>query len=129
MAIPINQLYPEEYIIEEDQKEMGQSNPHKNLVDYLQAVLRWFYRLERWLAIAEMNVYHRAIRNSEHYIVPDVALVKIALPPDEEEALRSWNADRMPPQVIFEVCSEGTWPNDVRERDRDKPAIYGRIGV
>lgn len=131
MALQINKsiVFPEEYIIEEDLKEMGESNPHTNLIEYLKDILQALYQLSRWLVISEMNVYHPAIRNSQHYIVPDVTLVKIVLSPEEEQALSSWDAERMAPQVVFEVASKGTWPFDVRERATDKPAIYGRIGV
>lgn len=131
MALQINKsiLFPEEYIIEEDLKEMGETNPHTNLIFYLKEVLKWYFHLQGWLVVSEMNVYHPLIRNSQHYIVPDVTLVKIALPFDEEQALSSWDAERMAPQVVFEIASKGTWPFDVRERDSDKPAIYGRIGV
>lgn len=122
-------LYPEEYIIEEDLKEMGETNPHKRLMIYLRMLLEWYYHQLGWLVITEMNVYHPAIRNTRKYIVPDVALVKIALPTEEVESLTSWDAERMAPQVIVEIASDKTWPNDVGSKDSDKPAIYGRIGV
>ena len=122
-------LYPEEYIIEEDLKEMGDSNPHTILIDYLKAILKHYYALARWLIISNMDVRHPAIHNSRNYIVPDVTLVKVVLSEEEEATLISWNAERLAPSVTFEVSSKGTWPNDVRERDSDKPAIYARIGT
>ena len=51
MAIPVNQLelYPEEYIIEEDHKEMGQSNPHKHPSEMKrEAVTAGFYHSPGW---------------------------------------------------------------------------------
>ena len=122
-------LYPEEYIIEEDLSDMGEINPHTRLIDRLAELLTWRFRLEGFLVLKDMDLMHPAIRNSGHYIVPDVMLIKITLSPEDEQALERWDATRQPPSVVFEVSSKSTWRHDVESQSHYKPAIYGRIGV
>ena len=125
----IAELYPEEYIIEEDLSEMGETNPHTRQGDKIADVLEWKYRDEGFLIVKNMNVHHSKVFNSRHYIVPDVTLVKINLSEAEIENINSWDAERQAPAVVFEVASRTTWPHDIQAGLHDKPVIYGRMGI
>ena len=122
-------LYPEEYIIKEDLKEMGDINIHQLVIDYIKNVLKQLYKINGWTVLTNINITHPAIRNSRNYIVPDIALIKAVLSKENFDLLRRWNGLRQPPSVVVEISSSSTWRHDVENDDDDKPAIYGRIGV
>ena len=121
--------YPEEYIIENDMLIKGQTGIHMLTIDHLIEVFRQLVRTDGWLMFFNLYVTHPAIRNTRQYIVPDIAIVKIVLTEEEIWALKEWDSFILPPAVVVEVSSEITWENEINNRDFDKPAIYGRMGV
>jgi len=101
---------------------MGETSIHAELVRYLMLVLTWLLRGQRCAIYENLNFYH-TLDPREYPLAPDVAVIKgVAY-----EHLRSWKIDmtRPAPQVVFEIASEETWKNDVRE----KPFKYATIGV
>lgn len=123
--------WPEEYVVRED--EMGENELQYRLVKYLVEVLDWYYRSTSYLINANLNHYHPAIRNSQHLVVPDLAILKNhSLDRANRVPLQSWPIDppeRNPPELVFEISSSSTWPHDIGPAQEDKPALYGRIGV
>jgi len=91
-------------------------------------VLEWLYRAEGWFVVSDLNIYRRKQRY-ERPLVPDVALFKgVVLAEPTWRGLRSWRMyepDRPPPQVVFEICSDTTWQDDLFV----KPAKYAPLGV
>ena len=122
-------IYPEEYLVEED--EMSESDPQFHLILYLAEVLKWYYRYLTWYVTGNLELRHPSIRNSQHKIVPDVLVFKeISLTDKERRKLTSWDvATRGAPTVVFEISSRSTWAGDVQAGLSQKRAIYGRIGV
>jgi Uma2 family endonuclease len=110
---------------------MGDSVAHDKLIFYLEAVLIHLYRYEKWLVAGNLNHYHDDIDNTQHLIVPDVAVFKgIEIPLEEQQQLTSWNmrhGKRAAPPVVIEVSSEGTYPGDIDLNK--KPRSYGLVGV
>jgi Uma2 family endonuclease len=125
-------IYPEEYLVEEDEDEMGESNSQFQLSNYLVEILKWYYQNQNWLVTGNLELHHPAIRNSQRKIVPDVLVFKdIDLSEEEQVNLTSWEIDEehpVPP-VVFEISSASTWRNDVQVGEHRKQSIYGRIGV
>ncbi len=122
-------LYPDEYIVEEDQ--MGNNTAQGLFIRYFIKVLEWLYRAEHWLIAAELNHYHTALNNSEKMIVPDIAVFKgINIPLEEQPKVTSWDmrkGDKVCLPLVIEACSPSTYQNDI-EADK-KPRLYGLIGV
>jgi len=124
------ELYPEEYLLEED--EMGESNAQFRLIKYLVEVLEWYYRLKDWLIAGNLELHHPAIQNTQAKITPDVIVFKgILITEEERQSLSSWDisSEALAPPVVFEISSRATWRNDIWAGSQRKPAIYGRIGV
>lgn len=124
------ELFPEEYLLEED--EMGESEAQSYIIDYLVAVLKWLFRFDACYIPDNLELYHRAVSNSQHKITPDISLFKNArMTPQEKHKLTSWNIDRrrVAPSVVFEVSSNSTWQSDVMPGENNKPVIYGRLGI
>jgi Uma2 family endonuclease len=107
---------------------MGESIAQSTLIFYLLKVLTWLYRAEGWLVVSNLNIY-RERRRDEYPLAPDVAVFKgVVLPSTNSRTLRSWRLyepGRPPPQVVFEISSDDTWKDDLRE----KPAKYAALGV
>jgi Uma2 family endonuclease len=125
-------IYPEEYLVEEDEDEMGESNSQFQLSNYLFEVLKWYYQDQNWLVTGNLELHHPAINNSQRKIVPDVMVFKdIDLSEEVQAVLTSWEIDKEhpAPPVVFEISSASTWRNDVKEGEHRKQSIYGRIGV
>jgi Uma2 family endonuclease len=118
--------YYDQHPTEEDL--MGESVAQSRLIFYLLQVLEWLYRAEGWFVVSDLNIYRRKQRY-ERPLVPDVALFKgVVLPERKWRGLRSWRMyepDRPPPQVVFEICSDTTWRDDLFV----KPAKYATLGV
>jgi len=126
----IEELYPEEYLVEED--DMSDNTAQTQLMLYLIQVLSWYYRLQNWFVIGNLQIKHPAIRNSQNKISPDVLVFKgIEIDQQSRDYMGSWRVDKThpPPPVVFEIGSEDTWENDIELGERQKPKIYGRIGV
>ncbi|MCU0492311.1 MAG: Uma2 family endonuclease [Chloroflexaceae bacterium] len=106
----------------------GSSAVQGHLVRYLVSLLEWHYRAEGWFIAADLNIYRRKQRN-EYPVAPDVALFKGVVVNDVgQRTFRSWRLyepDRPPPQVVFEICSDTTWDDDLNK----KPAKYATLGV
>jgi Uma2 family endonuclease len=118
--------YYDQHPTEEDL--MGESVAQSRLIAYLLQVLEWRYRAEGWFVVSDLNIYRRKQRY-ERPLVPDVALFKgVVLAEPTWRGLRSWRMyepDRPPPQVVFEICSDTTWRDDLFV----KPAKYATLGV
>jgi len=101
---------------------MGESRPHRALVDYLKHVLEWLFRHQACAIYENFNFFQTADEH-EYPLAPDVALIKgVTASPDI-----SWRVgkDGPPPQVVFEIASPKTWARDLEE----KPAQYAAMGV
>ncbi len=126
----ILEKFPEEYLVEED--EMSESSAQFQLVGYLVQVLLWYFRRENWFVIGNLLLNHPSIENSKQLITPDLSVFKdIAIDLETRKYLSSWKiGETQPaPPVVFEISSEETWKNDIGMGERQKPRIYGRIGV
>jgi Uma2 family endonuclease len=114
------QYYYDSHPTEEDL--MGETSWHSTLVDYLKAVLTWFFR-EQACAIYDNLNFYQTYNDKEYPVAPDLAIVK----GKPFHHMRSWAVGRGEPvpQVIFEILSLETWKKDLRE----KPAKYASMGV
>jgi Uma2 family endonuclease len=115
------EMHPEE-------EDMGEGYHHRNYANYLQEVLRWYYRAEKYLILADQLVFIDRNRTTS----PDIAVIKVPdaeVHPSEGE-LFSWRIsppDRPAPDVTIEISSDGNWGKDIEE---DKlPKVYGELGV
>jgi Uma2 family endonuclease len=118
----------EEYttFLEED---MPESQPQINLSDYLRAILKHLYRIEKWFNTGNLAIYPPTHNYPFTYMAPDVALFKGIVLSDAEQAdLTSWRMsepNRPAPTVVFEISSKETWPLDLNP----KPSHYQLLGV
>ncbi|MCU0492048.1 MAG: Uma2 family endonuclease [Chloroflexaceae bacterium] len=106
---------------------MGSSPAQGQLVRYLVSLLEWHYRAEGWFIAADLNIYLRKERYDKP-LVPDVALFHVVVPDASQRTYVSWRTyepDRPPPRVAFEICSDTTWKKDLEE----KPGRYATFGV
>jgi Uma2 family endonuclease len=104
---------------------MGESTFQADLIHYLVDILRWLYRAENWFIATNLNIY-QSHDYLEYPLAPDVALFKGIEKP--KNGLRSWKLllpDRPAPNVVFEICSDGTITDDLEE----KPEKYRKLGV
>jgi Uma2 family endonuclease len=118
--------YYDQHQTEEDL--MGESAVQSRLIRYLVQVFEWLYRAEGWFVVSNLNIYRERVRN-EYPLAPDVALFKgVVVAQPELRAFRSWRLyqpDRPAPQVVFEICSDTSWKDDIHT----KPAKYAALGV
>lgn len=107
---------------------MAESVVQFNLIQYLILVLRWLYHTEGWFIASNLNIYETT-NSIEYPLAPDVAVFKGLVISEEEQAtLRSWKIlppDQPAPTVVFEVCSDATWRDDLKL----KPEQYQEMGV
>jgi Uma2 family endonuclease len=126
-------LYPQQYLVVEEEDKVGDPAAQEILVDYLKDVLRQLYVLENWAVAGNRDLHHPSIQNQPRTITPDITVFKnIELTPEERFQMRSYfiaPPERPCPPVVFEIASASTLPKDVGINPLDKPATYGRIGV
>ncbi|MCU0493822.1 MAG: Uma2 family endonuclease [Chloroflexaceae bacterium] len=107
---------------------MGSSPAQGQLVRYLVSLLEWHYRAEGWFIAADLNIYLHKERYDKP-LVPDVALFKGVVVTDASHrtyvSWRTYEPERPPPRVAFEICSDTTWKKDLEE----KPGRYATFGV
>lgn len=107
---------------------MGESAAQSGLTFYLLQVLEWLYHAEGWFVVNNINIY-RYKQRDDYPLAPDIAVFKgIVVPNRNSRTMRSWRLyepGRPPPQVVFEICSDSTWKDDVQL----KPAAYAARGV
>src|SRR5258706_1590704 len=118
--VEVVHYYYDSHPTEEDL--MGESRPHRVLVEYLKQVLEWLFRHQA-CAIYENFNFFQTPDEQEYPLAPDVALIKgVTQSPDI-----SWRVGvhGSAPQVVFEIASPKTWARDLEE----KPAEYAAMGV
>lgn len=101
---------------------MGEASLHAAIIHYLMDVLTWLFHQQLCTIYENLNFYQTA-NPKEYPLAPDIAVIKgVAF-----QYVRSWRVGKSgpPPQVVFEIASEETWTNDLRE----KPGRYARMGV
>ena len=92
---------------------MGETSVHANLVHYLIEVLKWLFRGQICAIYENLNFYQTS-NPKEYPLAPDIAVIKgVAF-----QSVRSWRVGTSgpAPQVVFEIASEETWTNDLREK-------------
>ncbi len=101
---------------------MGETSFHAALVHYLVDVLTWLFRDQLCAIYENLNFYQKP-DPMEYPLAPDIAVIKGV----SFQHRKSWRVGKTgpAPQVVFEIMSDETWKNDLRE----KPAKYGRMGV
>ena len=107
---------------------MGESAAQSTLIHYLLSVLTHLFRARPCFIVSNLNTYrHR--RRYEYPMAPDIAVFKgISIPNPASREFRSWRlyeANRPPPQIVFEFSSEETWQANISK----KPARYADLGV
>jgi Uma2 family endonuclease len=118
--VDVVHYYYDSHPTEEDL--MGESRPHRALVEYLERVLEWLFRNQACAIYENFNFFQTADEH-EYPLAPDVAVIKgVISSPDI-----SWRVGvhGPPPQVVFEIASPKTWARDLEE----KPAQYAAMGV
>ncbi len=107
---------------------MGESVAQDWLLNYLIDLLQRHYRDEPVFVARNLNIYTARVAK-QYPVAPDLALFRdVSIPRARLRRLRSWRMyepDRPPPQLVLEVASDSTWPNDLN----DKPTRYGELGV
>jgi Uma2 family endonuclease len=101
---------------------MGETSPHRSLIDYLALVLKWLFQGQLCAIYENLNFYQTA-NPKEYPFAPDIAVIKGV----SFQYVRSWRVGKTgpAPQVVFEIASEETCNNDLQE----KPGKYARMGV
>jgi Uma2 family endonuclease len=107
---------------------MGESVAQNQLIVYLLALLDWMVRDATTFVASNLNIYTR--RDAGEYpLAPDIAIfTNLQIDAATLVALRSWRLYEpgfVPPALVVEVASEGTWARDLNE----KPARYAALGV
>jgi Putative restriction endonuclease len=124
-------FYPEEYLLWE--AELSDSAPQSNMLLYLISVLKNYYVDDKWMLAHNRNLKHPEVRNKRNIVTPDLAVYKgIFIPEIEQARMTTYivNPPRRPaPPVVFEACSKDTWRSDIGTGEKQKVAIYRRIGV
>jgi Uma2 family endonuclease len=101
---------------------MGEVLIHRELIHYLADVLKWLFREQVCVVYENINVFQTS-EEDEYPIAPDIAVIKDV----ESLDIISWRAGIYgpAPHVVFEIASDKTWRNDLRE----KPDEYAQMGV
>lgn len=123
MAKQIEQRIERHYDIYPTQEDlMPESALHSALVRYLAAVLEWLFHRQVCAVYTNLNFYQTPDPN-EVPLVPDLAITKGL----GYQYVPSWTigTDGPPPQLVIEIISPSTWPNDLTS----KPRQYARMGV
>lgn len=111
------------YDIEENywqlRKERGDmpSPIHNRLVEYLKAVLIWYYRAKKYFIDRELNFYDTD-NFKETPLIPDIFVIK-----SRQQLLKNSyrvGVDGPPPEVVIEVVSDNHPLNDLKK----KPQYY-----
>ena len=106
---------------------MAENDNHAYLIRKTLNVLSWTFRLQGWYMSNNMMIFQPGYAD----ISPDIALyIGLVLSPEERSTLTSWRLgepNRPALTVVFEICWDGTWPNDVTPAE--KPLCYQQIGV
>jgi Uma2 family endonuclease len=107
--------------------ELTQSLPHFAVIEYLIAVIKWFFSGKRVGVVSNVNFYQTA-NPFEPSISPDIAVVEglvVKLPELQETTSYYVGIDGPPPRLVIEIASKETWKQDLEE----KPAKYYALGV
>jgi Uma2 family endonuclease len=113
--------------IEED---MPESQSQINLSDYLKPVLKNLPGIAGSFITGNLAIYPPKDKEYPFInVAPDIAIfIGTTLTQEEQINLSSWRmseANRPAPDVVFEISSEGTWPQDLDL----KPDFYRLLGV
>ncbi|MEI6045121.1 MAG: Uma2 family endonuclease [Chloroflexota bacterium] len=129
MTIKTNHIEIEHYYDSQqlEGEELTQSFAHYVAIQYLIAVLEWFFYGKNVGVVSNVNFYQ-----IEHLKdppkSPDIAVVEGLVPEERtnEDNPSYWiGDDGPPPLVVFEVASKETWLNDLET----KPKSYAGIGI
>jgi Uma2 family endonuclease len=112
------------------EEDMPESQSQVNLSDYLKQVLKNPEWLERSFITGNLAIYPPKDKEYPFInVAPDIAVFIGTVVSEEEQIhLSSWRmseANRPAPDVVFEISSEGTWPQDLDL----KPNFYRLLGV
>ena len=109
---------------------MGLPNPQLDLMRYLLDVLDEYHKGTGWFDTGELNLYYTN-DSTEYPNTPDVLSFRPGIIPLEQQAdLGSWRIappNQMPPSVVIEIASKGTWEKDIQPQR--KPRAYGIMGI
>lgn len=109
---------------------MGIPNPQLDLMRYLLDVLDEYHKGTGWFDTGELNLYYTN-NSTEYPNTPDVLSFRPGIVPlTRRGKLKSWRIappQQMPPTVVIEIASEGTWEKDILPQY--KPTTYGIMGV
>lgn len=127
MTIKTNRIerYYDTHPLEGD--ELTQSLPHFAVIEYLVAVIKWFFSGKRVGVVSNVNFY-KTENTFEPPISPDVAVVDgliVKLPEIKGTTSFYIGTDGPTPRVVLEIASKETWKQDLEE----KPAKYYALGV
>jgi Uma2 family endonuclease len=118
--------YEGEYL---DEDEMPENFIQHELSNYLEEILRWHFRSEKYLVSGNINIYRKG-RYKER-VAPDVMVVKelgVAVESLRREGSYEIDPPKRPaPAVAIEIISEGTASYDIKTEN--KPSRYGEMGV
>jgi Uma2 family endonuclease len=124
-TLSLREIYYQKYPQEEDYME---GMRHDLLVDYLKSLLRWYYRFAQVTLTADLLFILDDVQ-----AVPDIAVIKdVYFSEQQINQIDSWllhTPNRPTPNVVFEICSKGSWTVDVGEGVEDKPNRYGQFGI
>ena len=124
---PEIRFYYDTHPTEEDL--MGDNALQGRLSRYLENVLVWLLRDQKCEVMRNFNVYSSRQGPGEEPLAPDVMVLKgYSLPEDPDRWPKSWSPSVpgwVPPAIVFEIASEGTWEKDVDK----KPARYSEMGA
>jgi Uma2 family endonuclease len=98
------------------------------MIDLIWALGLLLARQGRTRAIVSGNqfIYYNPANGRDH-VSPDVYVVLDRDPPAPPK-WQTWVEGKFP-EIVFEISSESTMREDVGPRERDKPALYARLGA
>lgn len=113
----------EVYYPESDGQPMGETSHHINVILYLLAALRYFFRRAEQVYVGANMLFYYVEGDPTSYRVPDVFVVK-GVPEHERRVYKLWE-EGATPAVIFEISSKSTRHEDTGL----KKGLYEMLGV
>ncbi len=106
-----------------DGKPMAETGIHVMTMIWLHQALEDFFDDPKWPFIATDMFWYYQMGKVKKRVAPDAMVCMV-----ENRWRRSylqWNENGVPPSIVFEVASKGTWSKDFNE----KFALYESLGV
>ena len=115
---------PEVYYPESDGKPMGETDVHRERMNYLIETLKVHFQSRSDVYVTGNIMFYYEEGEPTEVISPDV-MVCFGIPKRQRTSYKTWEENDVVPSVIIEISSRGTW-----KKDRvGKRLLYEMLGV